>query len=89
MIYKLELTPKTQADLRGYAKGGDKQKLRKIESLFEELRSHPETGTGKPECLKHEYSGLWSRRIDDKNRLIYKIEEKTVTVFVVSAKGHY
>ncbi|WP_457133250.1 type II toxin-antitoxin system YoeB family toxin [Mucilaginibacter sp. UYNi724] len=44
---------------------------------------------GNPEQLKYELAGFWSRRINRKDRLIYKVEEDIVMVFVVSAMGHY
>ena len=47
------------------------------------------TGTGKPEYLKHDKRGVWSRRITQKHRLIYKIHNNIVVVEVVSAYGHY
>lgn len=68
---------------------GDKTALNKLLSLIEELKEHPETGTGKPERLRNNLSGHWSRRISDKHRLIYRIEKETVTVFVVQCYGHY
>jgi toxin YoeB len=46
-------------------------------------------GIGQPEALKYELSGFWSRKINQKDRLIYKVEEDIVTVFVISAMGHY
>lgn len=57
--------------------------------MIEELQDHPKTGTGKPKPLSGNRSGEWSRRITDKHRLIYKIEEDTVIVLVLSAWGHY
>lgn len=68
---------------------GDKPALSKLLSLIEELKEHPETGTGKPERLRNNLSGHWSRRISDKHRLIYRIERETVKVFVVQCYGHY
>ena len=50
---------------------------------------HPFIGKGKLEQLKHEFSGLWFRRLDEKNRLVYDVREENVTVYVLSAKGHY
>jgi toxin YoeB len=55
--------------------------------LKEILRSDPTTGTGKPEKLKHNLAGLWSRRISQKDRLIYKFDEKYIYVFAIG--GHY
>jgi toxin YoeB len=46
-------------------------------------------GIGSPERLKHQFSGFWSRRINLKDRLIYKIEDKEVIVYIISLKGHY
>lgn len=70
-------------------KSGDKALIKRIERVFYELSEHPFIGIGKPEQLKHEFSGFWSRRLDEKNRLVYTVTEETVTVFVLSAKGHY
>lgn len=55
-----------------------------------ELSDHPTTGIGNPELLKHSLSGLWSRRLNKKDRLIYEIfEEPEELVIVIAALGHY
>jgi toxin YoeB len=54
-----------------------------------ELREHPKTGTGKPELLKHYETPTWSRRINDRHRLIYRIEDSNVVVLILSFWGHY
>lgn len=72
-----------------HKKSGYKQNLVKISKIIEELREHPFTGTGKPEQLKYDLQGLWSRRINQKDRLIYEVVEDVVTVYIVSAIGHY
>ncbi len=59
--------------------------LRRI--LKEMLRGDPATGTGKPEPLKHQYQGLWSRRLSEKDRLIYSFSDKCI--YVVAIGGHY
>jgi len=51
--------------------------------LKEMLRGDPSTGTGKPEKLKHNLSGLWSRRISRKDRLIYKFDDQCIYVFAL------
>ncbi|MDR0606517.1 MAG: Txe/YoeB family addiction module toxin [Bacteroidales bacterium] len=89
MNYELELTYTAKQDLEAHIKAGNKQLLKKIYALFEELRQHPQTGTGKPKLLKYRQSGLWSRRIDDKHRMIYTIENKDVTIYVIALWGHY
>ena len=70
-------------------KSGDKASIKRIKQIFDELEEHPQTGTGQPEQLKHNLSGYWSRRINQKDRLIYRIDEAIVTVFVISASSHY
>ena len=55
--------------------------------LKEMLRDDPAAGTGKPEPLKHTLSGMWSRRISQKDRVIYKYDEKHVYIFAIG--GHY
>jgi toxin YoeB len=46
-------------------------------------------GIGQPEPLKHNLSGLWSRQINEKDRIVYSVEEENVIVNVIAAKGHY
>lgn len=87
--FRIEVTPKAEKDLEKHFKSGNKANIRKIERLFAELSEHPYEGTGQPEELKHELSGYWSRRINQKDRLIYSVSDTVVTVTVVSALGHY
>lgn len=89
MRYKLVLTPEAERHLDEWRKSGQKKTLLKIVALLEELCEHPTTGTGKVEQLKGDLEGYWSRRINKASRLIYKIEEDIITVFVISLKGHY
>lgn len=77
------LTTRAENDIRRHKKSGDKTSEKKIKKILEELKIHPETGTGQPEKLKYELSGYWSRRINKKDRLIYSIDDNTVTVEVV------
>ena len=67
----------------------DSISYKKLEKLLAELIEHPTTGTGKPEPLKGNRSGQWSRRISKKHRLIYEIREEIVTVLILSSYGHY
>ncbi len=59
--------------------------LQKI--IKEMLRDDPATGSGKPEALKHSLSGLWSRRISKRDRVIYKFDDDYVYIFAIG--GHY
>ncbi len=89
MRYEVELSIKAKVDMLNLRKSGDKQALKKLNILIEELKVHPETGTGKPERLKYQKTNRWSRRITDKHRLIYDIIEDIVTVEIIQTYGHY
>ena len=87
--YIIELSPAAEKDLKAHKKAGNKTSNKKLEKIFKELSITPYEGTGKPEALKHDLTGFWSRRINLKDRLIYKVSEQKVTVLVISAMGHY
>ncbi len=89
MSYTLEFSEIALADIKRHKKSGDKVVLKKIENLLNELMKHPTTGTGKPEQLKHDLTGLYSRKINQKHRLVYSIDDEIVTVHVLSAWAHY
>ncbi len=89
MRYTLEFTETALADIEKHKKSGDKAVLKKIEKLLNELIEHPTTGTGKPEMLKENLAGLYSRRINKKHRLVYSIDDQIITVYVLSAWSHY
>ena len=63
--------------------------MNKISKIFFDLENTPFTGVGNPEQLKHTLSGLWSRRINSKDRIIYSVNENLVLVEIISAMGHY
>jgi len=65
----------------------DSKKVDKINELIKDCLRTPFKGIGKPEALKGDLQGFWSRRIDDTNRLVYKSENKTITI--ISCKFHY
>lgn len=89
MNYFIEISPLAEEHIKFFKKSGQKILLNKIEKLINELEIHPFEGTGKPEALKYENSGKWSRRIDQKHRLIYEVFENEILVEVISALGHY
>ena len=76
-----------EADMMFWNKSGNKQVLKKIGELITDILEHPETGIGKPEQLKHKYSGMWARRINGEHRIIYKIENEEL--HIISLRGHY
>ncbi len=65
----------------------DKKTLKRINSLFEDIARHPLSGIGKPEKLKEGAANLWSRRIDDANRLVYRPGDSGVEI--IQCRGHY
>ena len=89
MNYSIVLTLDAENDIKKLKKSGDKKLLIKIDKLLNELREHPTSGTGKPEQLKYYEVQTWSRRITDKHRLVYRIQEDKIIVLVLSFWGHY
>ena len=87
--YFIEITDQAKKQLAFIQKSGDKASTKKLQKIFVELSIHPELGIGKSEKLKFEFSGYWSRQINKKDRLVYRINEEIITVFIISAKGHY
>ena len=87
-MYTLDFAPQALEDL-AKLKRSEPAAFKKAGKLLNELREHPKTGTGKPEALGEDRARQWSRRISQKHRLIYEIEESVVKVDVVSAYGHY
>jgi toxin YoeB len=65
----------------------DKKVFKKINILIKDIIRDPFSGIGKPEALKYELTGYWSRRIKDDHRLVYKIEEDQI--IIAQCKGHY
>lgn len=87
--YSVTISDRAKKDLLFLFKSGDRTLIRRIERILEELGEHPYFGVGKPEPLRHDLAGLWSRRIDKKHRIVYQVIEEAITVYVVAAKGHY
>jgi toxin YoeB len=65
----------------------DKKTLKKINKLIDDTLRNPFDGLGKPEPLKENYAGMWSRRIDDKNRLIYVVRDTDIAI--IGCRFHY
>ncbi len=65
----------------------DKKILKRINSLIKEISRDPFGGTGKPEPLKHALAGYWSRRITEADRIVYKVEGRTL--YIAQLRYHY
>ncbi|TLP36833.1 Txe/YoeB family addiction module toxin [Arcobacter arenosus] len=70
-----------------YWQNTDKKILKKINQLIKDIQRNPFDGIGKPEPLKHQFSGFWSRRITDEHRLIYEVSENSISI--ASCRYHY
>ena len=86
--YTLVISSKARKEIQLHYKSGNKTVIRRIEQIFLELSNTPYQGAGNPESLKYNLAGYWSRRINKKDRIIYKVYENKVLVLVVSAIGH-
>lgn len=83
--YTIQFEPKAVKQLKKMR--NNKKYLKKVFDSISEIGHHPYTGIGKPEPLKYQFQGKWSRRIDQQNRLIYEVIEPNV--IIISVIGHY
>ena len=83
--------PKAVNDLIFWKKSGNKTIQKKIEQLIFAIQKNPFEGIGKPEPLKYDLSGSWSRRINQEHRIIYEIQDDNIVLIltILSVKGHY
>jgi len=70
-----------------YWQGQDKKTLKRINKLITDTKRSPFEGIGKPESLKENLSGFWSRRVDETNRLVYAVNDNHITI--ISCRYHY
>jgi toxin YoeB len=85
-MYSLKFTDQALEDLKYFAKSNPPL-YKRARKLLEELQAHPTTGSGKPEKLKLNLTGKWSRRINREYRLVYEVMEDSVVVY--AARYHY
>ena len=70
-----------------YWQSTDKQTLKRINALIKDIKRSPFDGIGKPEPLKHDLAGYWSRRIDQENRIVYKVTSDSIIISI--CRYHY
>ncbi|WP_396168559.1 Txe/YoeB family addiction module toxin [Flavobacterium sp.] len=87
--FRLKIEPKASLEIAKHKKSGNQASSKRIAKILVELSETPYEGVGKPEALKHGLTGFWSREINKKDRLIYRVDEDIVTVFIIAAMGHY
>jgi len=84
---EIAFTAEAKIDLAYWKKTNNVKAQQRIADLLRSIQQDPFRGIGKPEALKHNLSGQWSRRIDKENRLIYEVAANKILVH--SLKGHY
>lgn len=85
---EITYSDEAQQDITYWKKSGNKVIQKKIAQLIYAIEENPFEGIGKPEMLKHNLAGLWSRRINQEHRVIYKLlDDKTIRIY--SLRGHY
>ncbi|HEA21989.1 MAG TPA: Txe/YoeB family addiction module toxin [Pricia antarctica] len=82
-------TKKALKDLSYWKKKGDRSVQKRITKLITGIEDDPFAGIGKPEALKYDLSGFWSRRINKEHRIVYKVYEEKKGIEIHSLKGHY
>ena len=83
--------PKAVEDLNYWKRSGDRAIQKKIQQLIAAIQENPFEGIGKPEPLKYELTGFWSRRINKEHRIIYEVYQENVLFIleIQSLRGHY
>lgn len=82
-------SPASLEDLEYWKKVNNTAILKRIELLLADIAEHPFTGIGKPERLKFDLAGKWSRRINSEHRIVYKVSEQGIEVLILSMRWHY
>jgi toxin YoeB len=85
---EVKLTKKALEHLDFWKKSGNKAIQKKIQLLIEDIMKNPFEGIGKPEALKYNLQGTWSRKINEEHRIVYEIPDEGV-LLIHSLKGHY
>jgi toxin YoeB len=85
IVYSL----KALEDIAYWKKSGNIAVQKRITALLNDIVAHPYTGLGKPEALKYQLSGFWSRRITAGHRLVYRVNTDNNTIEIETARGHY
>lgn len=86
---EVKLMPQAEEDLAYWKSTGNKRIMKRITKLLDDILLHPFTGIGKPEPLKGDLQGVWSRRITDEHRLLYSVSNGMIYVYVLSLRFHY
>ena len=83
------LLAKARKDYDYWKQTGNVKIMQRITKLLKDIDLHPFSGLGKPEPLKGNLQGKWSRRISNEHRMVYSISSGRIYIYVFSMKGHY
>jgi toxin YoeB len=86
LVRNLEFDPAAFEDLAWWVQQ-DRKKALRIIKLIQQIQAEPFSGIGKPEPLKHDLAGCWSRRIDEEHRLVYEVLESKIRI--LACRYHY
>jgi toxin YoeB len=87
MSFSIEFSDTALEDYQYWKKTNNKKVIEKIKVLLKNITKTPFEGIGKPEALKYDFTGYWSRRITREHRIVYKVE--TNIIYVIQLRGHY
>ena len=82
-MYRITLSEQARKEYLYFTQSGNKAILNKIKILLEDIAAHPYTGIGKPEPLKYELAGKWSRRINAEHRIVYSVHDDIIEVYII------
>ena len=84
---EIRFSPKAENDIEYWKKSGNTVAMSKITILLKDIAKHPFTGIGKPEPLKYDFAGCWSRHIYSEHRIVYEILENDI--YILTLRYHY
>ena len=87
MEIKIIYLPQAHADLYFWKRSGNKGIQTRIKKILQSISETPFDGIGKPEALRHDFAGWWSRRINEEHRLVYRVEEGKIVI--LQMRFHY
>jgi len=86
---EIKFSPKAQEDIEYWKKTGDRAVMNRITLILKDMATHPFIGIGKPEMLRYDLSGCWSRRINSEHRVIYIVREFENEIYILALRYHY
>ncbi|PHS65726.1 MAG: Txe/YoeB family addiction module toxin [Flavobacterium sp.] len=87
MSFSIEFSDTAMEDYQYWKKTNNKKVIKKIKILLKNITETPFEGIGKPEALKYDFTGYWSRSITREHRIVYKVD--TNIIYVIQLRGHY